>query len=122
MNRIYLYRFIVVLLVSGGMLSACNNAQIPAPPENTEIGNAIGELYRRSGLNGEINGQEIVGKHYQPAHQRWDVLACVDFVVPSGDSGRDCNDSFELYHLDTGKWIVSGTISGGHLWLEVLEN
>ena len=122
MTRVLLLKLGVVLLSSCLLLSACNHENTPSPPQSSEIGVAIAELYRRLGISGEISKQEVLGKHFKPGLQSWDVIACVDFILPSGDNGRECNDSFELYQLDSGKWIVTGTISGNYRWLEVLKS
>lgn len=109
-----------LLVLACSVLSACNEEQTPVPPMSGDIANAIAELYRRSGVT-EVSKQEVVGKHYRPGDQSWDVLACIQFARPGSDPGNDCNDSFELYQLDTGKWIVSGTVNGAYQWMEVLE-
>jgi hypothetical protein len=120
MTRTRSLTVVSLLVIACGVLSACNEEQRPVPPVSSDIANAIAELYQRSGV-AEVSKQEILGKHYRPGDQSWDVLACIEFAQPGRDPGKDCNDSFELYQLDTGKWIVSGTVNGAYQWLEVLE-
>ena len=103
----------------GSLLSACDYQGRDVPPPNLEIGNSIGQMYLRAGVGTEVVKGEVLGKHYQPASDSWKVIACTEFAMADGGTGRDCNDSFELYKLDSGTWLVSGTVSGGYLWLQI---
>ena len=104
-------------------LSACDVAQTPQePPADAALRKAIGELYLRSGFANDVSSTSILGKHYRLAHDSWKVVACVEFVMGASDSGRDCNDSFELYRLDSGSWMVNGTLNGAYRWVELPES
>jgi hypothetical protein len=105
-------------------LSACDLLDVKhEPPENVDIGKAVGEMYLRAGLGSKVTTTKIVGKHYRPAQDSWKVVACVEFVVDEfGSTGRDCNDSFELYFMDSGEWMVNGTVDGTYRWLELPQS
>ncbi len=92
------------------------------PPENAALRKAVGELYLRSGLASDVTSAKILGKHYRPGQDNWKVVACVDIVMGESGPGRDCNDSFELYRLDSGSWMINGTLNGAYRWLEVPES
>ncbi|MCB1699367.1 MAG: hypothetical protein H6985_13675 [Pseudomonadales bacterium] len=121
MRRVTRLAITAILVSSTFLVTACDYRKPPATPVSGEVAHAIAEMYRRAGVSSDISGQSVLGKHFKPGEQSWDVIACVDFVLPNGDSGRDCNDSFELYQLDSGRWIVSGTVNATYLWLEVLK-
>lgn len=89
------------------------------PPENSVVGKAVGVMYTRAGLANEVSSTKILGKHYRPAQDSWKVVTCVEFVMSDADTGRDCNDSFELFRMDSGAWMVTGTVNGAYRWLEL---
>ncbi len=110
----------LILGLSALLLAGCDyRATTVVPPASSAISGSIGEMYLRAGLASEVSRPEILGKHYQPGRDSWKVIACAKFTLADGGEGRDCNDSFELYQLDTGKWMVSGTLNGRYLWLEM---
>ena len=100
-------------------LTACKEPPRPTPPASLAVGNAIGELYVRGGVTLEVVSKNVLGMHYRPGTDTWKVISCVEFRMPEGKSVSDCNDSFELYALNSGRWIVNGTINGQYLWLEM---
>lgn len=109
---------VTLLCLSAG----CDVAQLrQEPPANTAVSKAIGELYLRSGLANDVSSTTILGKHYRSALDSWKVVACVDLVLGESGNGRDCNDSFELYRLDSGSWMINGTLNGAYRWVELPE-
>jgi hypothetical protein len=103
--------------------AGCDIAITPQePPADAALSKAVGELYLRSGLASDVSSSKILGKHYRPAQDTWKVVACVEFVMGESGSGRDCNDSFELYRLDSGSWMVNGTLNGAYRWVELPES
>lgn len=79
-------------------------------------------MYRRAGLASEASSTQVLGKHYRPAMDAWKVVACVDFDMDEPGAGRDCNDSFELYRMDSGAWMINGNVNGAYRWLELPES
>lgn len=111
----------ITLLCMVFFLAGCQQQKIEKPPENADISRAITVLYKKAGGASSVNQQTILGKHYSPQADTWKIVACTEMVLANGTDYSDCNDSFELYMLDTGKWIVSGKINGTYRWLEVLK-
>lgn len=101
------------------LLAACDRVPTPTPPGSLEVGNAIGELYHRAGVTLKLGSKNVLGMHYRPGTDSWKVVACTEFRVPDGEDVKDCNDSFELYRLNSGRWMVNGTVNGQYLWLEM---
>lgn len=87
--------------------------------ENSKISSAINTLYLDFGVATEIITQQIIGKHYLPKDDSWKVISCTEFVLQDQNKIKDCNDSFTLYKLDTGNWILSGSVNGQYRWLQV---
>nr|WP_319395472.1 hypothetical protein [uncultured Desulfobacter sp.] len=100
-------------------VGGCGQKKEPQPPVNAEINQAINVLYKQAGQAASVEKQTILGKHFQPQANSWKVVACTNLLLTNGTNHTDCNDSFELYPLDTGKWIISGNINGTYRWLEV---
>lgn len=108
----------VCLLILMFNLSACSSSKSFDLPPETSLQNAIGAMYNMAGLGQEILKATILGKHYSPSSDHWQVIACVEF----GQLDRpqtDCNDSFTLLKLDSGKWIIRGRVNAVYRWLEV---
>ena len=101
------------------LLTACGYKAEVKPPPSIAISNSIGEMYLRAGLASELGKREVLGKHYQPGLDSWKLVACVEFTMPDGGNNKDCNDSFELYKLDSGNWMLNGTLNGTYLWVEM---
>ena len=101
-------------------LAACEGEALPSPPVSLDVGTAIAELYRRAGVAQEVASKNVLGMHYRSGSDSWKVVACMEFKVPDGQNAGDCNDSFELYQLNSGRWIVSGTVNGQYIWLEMI--
>lgn len=89
------------------------------PPSNSVVQKAVSEMYARAGVANEATSAKVLGKHYRPAQDAWKVVACVDFGIDETGAGRDCNDSFELYRMDSGAWMLNGTVNGAYRWLEL---
>ena len=109
-----------LVVISTAVLTGCERrVNTVVPPPANEISNTIGEMYLRAGLASEVARPDILGKHYRPGRDAWKVVACATYTGGDGAERRDCNDSFELYKLDSGKWMVNGTVNGNYLWLEM---
>lgn len=102
-------------------VGGCGQNKASQPPANTEISQAINVLYKQAGQAASVEKHTILGKHFQPHADSWKVVACTKLLLTNGANHTDCNDSFELYPLDTGKWIISGNVNGTYRWLEVLH-
>lgn len=89
------------------------------PPANSVIKKAVSEMYRRAGLASEVSSTEVLGNHYRPSRDSWKVVACVDLEINGSGTERDCNDSFELYRMDSGAWMINGNVNGAYRWLQL---
>jgi len=99
-------------------LGACSSSNTFNPPAEIALKNAIGTMYSLAGLGQEIQKATVLGKHYSPSSDHWQVFACVEFGQPDSLQ-TDCNDSFTLLKLDSGKWIIRGRVNAVYRWLEV---
>lgn len=114
---IYLKALIVAVAV---VLSAGCASDQATPPSDESVAASVADLYRYAGVSTPIVAQRLLGKHYVPSLDQWSVVACVDLKA-SGKESKDCNDSFSLILLDTGRWILSGTVNGQYRWTEVVS-
>jgi hypothetical protein len=54
----------------------------------------------------EILSVEVAGAHFVPAIDRWVVHYCVEYTSrASDDRARRCDQSVDVYELDTKKWV-----------------
>ena len=110
---------ILITALITAALTGCNQEARPTPPPSTDIAASVAELYRRALGGAEVTKSEVLGKHYRSGNNAWKVVNCVEIATSSGTPARDCNDSFELYRLDSGSWMISGTINGEYRWLQM---
>ena len=123
MNRAFSALTVTGLVILLGVAAGCDFPLTQQkPPDNSALRRAVSEIYLRSGLASEISSTKILGKHYRPGQDSWKMVACVEFVMGESGTGRDCNDSFELYRLDSGSWMINGTLDGAYRWLELPES
>jgi hypothetical protein len=108
---------ILFYLAASSWLIGCASEKSPPPPNNV-IAESVAELYQHAGIGAPILAQRVLGKHYSPFHDHWTVIACVDFNA-SGKESTDCNDSFNLIKLDSGMWVIRGTVNGQYRWMQV---
>lgn len=105
----------LICLVIASWLVGCTSGN--SPPTDNVIASTAAALYKHGGVGVPIVTQRVLGKHYVPSLDHWSVVACVEFKV-SGNESSDCNDSFTLIKLDSGKWILRGTVNGQYRWME----
>ena len=110
---------IVITGVVSALLVGCAREALPTPPPMTDVAASIAELYRLVLGDAEVTKTEIMGKHYRSGNNAWKVVSCVEIATAGDKPASDCNDSFELYRLDGGSWMVSGTINGEYRWLQM---
>jgi len=107
----------IIFLIFAILLVGCASEK-STPPPNTALALTVADLYKHAGVGIPIVTQRVLGKHYVPSLDQWSVVACVDFN-DSGNETSDCNDSFILIKLDSGIWVLRGTVNGKYRWMEV---
>jgi len=99
-------------------LTACiQPPQPPAPPDTITQGMA-GALID-TGFFRDVTITRTIGRHYNPAENRWTILACYEFTRAGdaeGRSGAACVDSFTAFRLDNGTWVATVTVNGEYRW------
>lgn len=115
------YKVGVVLLSLSVMLSGCSrpSRDLPAQPILEQY---MVSLVADLGVNNVSGISRMVGKHYYPGDDVWQMIACYQFTLPSDQQGNECNDSFRLIPLDNGQWIITATRQGVYRWREIGRN
>lgn len=101
-----------------GVLAAVLLAGCEAPPTTPpdEVAQGMAQAIADTKFYTEIALTRILGRHHDPAHDTWNIIACFDFVATDGSSGTNCLDSFNAKQLDNGGWQVSVTINEVYRW------
>lgn len=107
---------IVVLLV---LVIGCTQDIKKELPENELLTEYLSLVVADLGFFKEPRISRIIGKHHFPSDDVWQVVACYQFTLPSGEQGNECEDSFRLIQLDTGKWLVTVRKQGVYRWREI---
>lgn len=115
MKRSFLLTLLCCCLV---VLFGCEK-EVKEKPDDGAVIYTIGSLYLSVGGAKEIKEQRLIGKHYRPGSDSYQVISCVDFTLPDERQISDCNDSFNLIRLDSGKWVINGQVNGVYRWVEV---
>ena len=87
----------------------------PTPPPD-EVAQGMAQAIADTGLYTDIALTRILGRHYDPAHDTWNIVACFNFGTADGSTGTNCLDSFSAKQLDNGGWLVSVTIDEVYRW------
>ena len=104
----------ISLLLLSILIAGCQPPP-KAPPEDL-ITQGIAQALIDTGFYSEVAVTRIIGKHYNPSERAWKVFGCFQFVLPTGQQGSTCMDSFQTLQLDSGDWIVSATVEGAYRW------
>ena len=114
MNKLLIAGLSLIVLLAG-----CKESTVAKPPSESIIIKNLAELYLLSGVAVSVEDQIILGKHHEPGSGEWRVVACANLVLANESRVSDCNDSFRVYQLDTGKWVINGVFNGSYRWIEV---
>ena len=112
-----LYFILAVSMLTCG----CKNLFTDTPPANDRIAEAITALYQLNIKNVTFEHPTIIGKHYQPGKDSWNIVSCLDIKISAEESTKDCNNSFSLYKLDSNKWILDGKVNNENRWIELTQ-
>ena len=112
-----------ILLLCALILGAvgCTSETARTLPEDQAIKDGFALVLADLGVFSEARVSRLVGKHYLPGDDAWQVIACYQFVTPVGQSGTECEDSFRLFQLDTGSWMVTVKRDNIYRWREILR-
>nr|WP_320009780.1 hypothetical protein [uncultured Desulfobulbus sp.] len=108
--------FVLLLLF---LVVGCKRPFVAPPPENGPIAQAVVSLYQLTLPGVTVSQGDILGKHYQPGSDSWNVITCVNLQLPNQKEQKDCNNSFQLFKLDSERWILDGKVNNQKLWIEV---
>ena len=106
---------LVCLGIVTSSLFACE-LPTPSPPPMSLLAQGMAEALVDTGFYTEVAITRTIGHHYVPSERAWNVFACFQFVVPSGEQGTTCVDSFQALKLENGTWVVGVTIDGIYRW------
>lgn len=97
-------------------LAACVPPAEPPEPPPDEVAQGMALAIADTGFYTDIALTRVLGRHYDPAHDSWNIVACFDFSTVDGSNGTNCLDSFNAKQLDNGGWLVSVTINEVYRW------
>lgn len=105
------------------MLALSAAACVPDPsrslPPDEQIRNAMAQVLADTGAFAEVTMTRVVGRHYLPGDDRWNIIACYRFTAANGAAGEECGDSFLLSGMDNGRWVLSVSYNGAYRWREL---
>ena len=109
-------RNFLLLLVGALGLGACSAPPTPPPGE---IEQGMAEALFDTGFYSEVGITQMLGRHYEPGKDVWNIIACYQFALADGSQSTNCVDSFNAFQMDNGIWIVSVTINQVYRWRSV---
>ena len=107
-----------VLLIG---LASCGSERAADLPPPGEIANSLNLVLADTGFFTDAAVSRVIGKHYLPGGDRWQIIACFRFTDAAANNIQECNDSFMLFQLDNGRWVVSVNRNGVYRWREVVR-
>ncbi len=102
------------------LLSGCVESE-PESPDNDMLSGAIAKLYIDVGGASKVTAQQLLGKHYLPGDNSWQIVSCTELILKDNNTIKDCNDSFVAFKLDSGKWILNGQVNSQYRWVEAVQ-
>ena len=93
-------------------------ADLPSPGE---IESNLNRVLADTGSFADAAVVRVIGKHYVPGDDRWQIVACFRFTDAAGDQIQECLDSFSLLRLDNGRWIAAVNRDGVYRWREFVR-
>lgn len=115
-----LTRGLTICVATLSAVTGCSGDEPENPPADQIVADNIGTLYQQTAPGLAVSDPRLLGKHYVPNEDGWRIVFCANVTFADSEPVSDCNDSFRLYVLDTGRWIVSGTTNGVYRWQEVV--
>lgn len=100
-------------------LTACTPDPSANLPPSDQIDAGMNRVLADTGAFAEVSVSRVVGRHYLPGADKWQIIACFRYADANGNRAEECNDTFSLFALDNGRWVVSVNRNGVYRWREL---